>query len=156
MIHSCAVIAAGSGFLFVGPSESGKTTAAINSSAHHVLGDEMNLVMGNPAGLLLEGTPFNGTFKAKKPGRAPLRAVFLLQQAPHHRISAINSSEAATLLAAEVVPPVGLDQIPGPETVPAMVDSAVAIIEKVPVFRLELMPDPGFWNVISEHFDLGL
>jgi len=156
MMHSSAVIAAGSGFLFVGPSEAGKTTAVLNSSAHHVLGDEMNLVLNNPANLILESTPFNGTFKAKKPGRAPLRAVFLIQQAPHHRISAINSAEAATLLAAEVVPPVGLDQVPGPETVPAMVDSALAIIDKVPVYRLELLPDPGFWKVINEHFDLGL
>ncbi len=156
LIHSSAVIAGGSGFLFVGPSEAGKTTAAINSSAHHVLGDEMSLVLNNPAGFILEGTPFNGTFKDKKPGRAPLRAVFLLQQGPQHRISPINSAEAVTMLAAEVVPPIGLDQIPGPETVPAMVDSAVAIIEKVPVFRLELKPDPGFWKVISEHFDLGL
>ncbi len=156
MMHSSAVIAGGSGFLFVGPSEAGKTTAANNSAAHHVLGDEMNLILSNPAGLILEGTPFNGTFKDKKPGRAPLRAVFLLQQAPQHRISVINQAEAATLLAAEVVPPVALNQIPGPETVPAMVDSALAIIEKVPVYRLELLPDSGFWEVINTHFDLGL
>lgn len=156
LVHSSAVIAKGSGFLFVGPSEAGKTTAAMNSSAHHVLGDEMTLVLPNPAGTLIEGTPFNGTFKDKSPGKAPLRAVFLLQQAPQHRISPMDAAEAASLIAAEIVPPVGLDQIPGPETIPAMVDLAAGILEKVPVFRLELLPDPGFWTVIDQHFDLGL
>ncbi len=156
LVHSSAVIAKGSGFLFVGPSEAGKTTAALNSSAHHVLGDEMTLVLPSPAGSLIEGTPFNGTFKSKRPGKAPLRAVFLLQQAKQHRISPMNQAEAASFMAAEIVPPVGLDQVPGPDTVPAMVDLAAGVLEKVPVFRLELLPDPGFWTVIDKHFDLGL
>lgn len=156
LVHSSAVIAQGSGFLFVGPSEAGKTTAAENSTRYHVLGDEMTLVVPNPAGSLIEGTPFNGTFKTKKPGRAPLRAIFLLKQAPHHRICPIDRAEAASLLAAEVVPPVGLDQIPQTDTLPSMVEMAADLIEKVPVYRLELLPDPGFWAVINDHFELGL
>jgi hypothetical protein len=156
LVHSSAVIANGSGFLFVGPSEAGKSTVAINSSAHHVLGDEMTLVLPQPAGVLIEGTPFNGTFKAKRPGRAPLRAIFILQQAPQHGIAPIDLAEAASLLAAEIVPPVGLDQIPGPQTLPSMVEFAAELIEQVPVYRLEFLPDPGFWNVINQHFDLGL
>lgn len=156
LVHSSAVIAGGSGFLFVGPSEAGKTTAVINSSAHHVLGDEMTLVLPTPSGALIEGTPFNGTFKNKRPGRAPLRAIFLLKQAGHHRIVPIDQAEATGLMAAEVVPPVGLDEIPGPPTLPTMVELAAGIIEKVPVYRLELLPDPGFWDVINQHFELGL
>jgi hypothetical protein len=156
LVHSSAVIAKGSGFLFVGPSEAGKTTAAMNSTAHHILGDEMTLVLPEDESILLEGTPFNGTFKEKKPGKAPLRAVFLLKQASRHRISTMDKAEAASLIAAEVVPPVGLDQIPGPETIPAMVDMAACILDRVPVFVLELLPDPGFWAVIDDHFKLGL
>lgn len=156
LVHSSAVIVKNSAFLFVGPSEAGKTTAVLNSSVHHVLGDEMTLVLPAPGGIMLEGTPFNGTFKTKRPGKAPLRAVFLLKQAPHHRITAIDPAEAASLIAAEVVPPVGLDQIPGPDTLPGMVDMAAGILENVPVYRLELLPDPGFWKVIGKKFDLGL
>ncbi len=156
LVHSSAVIAKGSGFLFVGPSEAGKTTAALNSSAHHVLGDEMTLVLPQPAGPLIEGTPFNGTFKTKSPGTAPLRAVFLLKQGPEHRILPMDPAEAASHIAGEIVPPVGLDQIPGPNTLPEMVELAAGILEKVPVFQLEFLPDPGFWAVIDKHFDLGL
>lgn len=156
LIHSSAAIVKGSGFLFVGPSEAGKTTAILNSSAHHVLGDEMTLVHPSSDGYQIEGSPFNGTFKAKKPGKAPLRAVFLLQQGPQHRILPVDAAEAASFIAGEIVPPVGLDQVPGPDTIPGMVDMAAEILANVPVYRLELLPDPGFWDVIDQYFDLGL
>lgn len=156
LIHSSAVIAGGQGFLFVGPSEAGKSTAAGNSSRFHVLGDEMNLVHFTPDGVVLEGTPFNGTFRHKKPGSAPLRAVFLLNQAPRHAIVPVGGAEAGSILAAEVVPPVGLDQVPTPATVPAMVDQAARIVGAVPVVRLDLLPDPGFWDVIANEYDLQL
>lgn len=156
MIHSSAAIVDGQGFLFVGPSEAGKSTVARNSAAFHVLGDEMNLVHFTPDGLELEGTPFNGTFRDKRPGRAPLRAVFLLNQAPTHRVVPLGSAEAGSLLAAEVVPPVGLDQVPGPATIPSMVEAAARIIDGVEVLRLDLLPDPGFWPVIAAHCGLSL
>jgi hypothetical protein len=156
MIHSSAVIAGGQGFLFVGPSEAGKSTAARNSAAHHVLGDEMNLVHFTPQGLFVEGTPFNGLFRDKKPGKAPLRAVFLLNQAPEHRIVPMGAAEAANLLAGEVVPQVGLDQVPGPQTVPEMIDAAVRIVSGTHFARLDLLPDPGFWPVIARQFSLNL
>lgn len=156
MIHSSAVIAEGQGFLFVGPSEAGKTTAALNSSRFHVLGDEMNLVHFTNNGLLLEGTPFNGTFRGKKPGTAPLKAVFLLNQAQKHGIRPLGAAEAGSILAAEVVPAVGLDEIPSADTIPRMVDAAARIIAEVPVLRLDLLPDPGFWNVIAKEFSLAL
>ena len=154
LVHSSAVIADGQGFLFVGPSEAGKTTAAINSRAHHVLGDEMNLVHFTDQGLVLEGTPFNGTFREKLPGSAPLKAVFLLHQAAEHAIVPVGSAEAGSILAAEIVPPVGLDQAPDQNTVPAMVESAARIIGQVPVQRLELKADPGFWPNIAREYGL--
>jgi len=154
LVHSAAVIADGRGFLFVGPSESGKTTAARHSSAWHVLGDEMNLVVPTDDGYLLAGTPFNGTFRDKQPGSAPLAGIFLLQQAPRHALATVEPAAAAMALAAEIMPPVGLDQVPDNDTVPTMMDLAARMTDKVPVARLELLPDPGFWNIIGERFSL--
>lgn len=156
MIHSSAVIADGQGFLFVGPSEAGKTTAARNSSRYHVLGDEMNLIHFTDNGLVLEGTPFNGTFREKKPGTAPLKAVFLLKQSPEHRICQLGDAEAGSILAAEVVPAVGLNEMATPDTLLGMVDTAAQIIAEVPVMRLELLPDPGFWTVLAKEFGLNV
>ena len=155
MIHSSAVIADGAGFLFVGPSEAGKSTAAACSAAYHVIGDEMNLLEWTPDGLMLEGTGFNGLFRDKAPGRAPLKAVFLLKKTPEHALSLVPPAQAATALAAEIVPPVGLASIPDETTLPAMVDSASRILQSVAVRCLEFRPDAGFWPVILKEFGSG-
>lgn len=152
LIHSSAVISHGAGFLFVGPSEAGKSTAAGCSKEYHVLGDEMNLVSWTPDGVMLEGTGFNGTFREKSPGRAPLKAIFLLDKAPEHGLRDVPIVEATTTLAGEIVPQVGLNEGPNAETLPAMIDSASRILQSVPIRCLEFRPDPGFWPVILRTF----
>jgi len=154
LIHSSAVIADGRGFIFVGPSETGKTTAARNSADWSVLGDEMSLVVPSANGLDLVGTPFNGLFREKVPGRAPLTAVFLLKQALHHRLSAVAPAEAVTNLMAEIAPPVGLDRMPDAGTLPAMAAAAESLLEHADVQNLELLPNPGFWQEIETRYAL--
>ena len=152
LVHSSAVISNGDGFLFVGPSEAGKTTAARCSSEFHVLGDEMNLVIQTTEGLFVEGTGFNGFFQEKAPGRAPLKAIFILKQAPEHALRQIPYADATTALAAEIVPPVGLDETPSAQTLPSMIDAAEGILRGVPVRSLEFKPDAGFWPLIQREF----
>ena len=156
LIHSSAVIVDGRGFLFVGPSEAGKSTVASLSSDYHVLGDEMNLVRDTENGLVLVGTLFNGLFKDKQPGEAPLAGVFLLKQAPHHALTKAPLLEAVTSLAAEMVPPVGLDEIATRETLPQMMGLAETLATKSELKFLEFLPDDGFWNVIAAEFGLAL
>ncbi|MBU8871171.1 MAG: hypothetical protein KOO60_09955 [Gemmatimonadales bacterium] len=152
LVHSSAVVSKGNGFLFVGPSEAGKTTAARCSSEFQVLGDEMNLVIRTVDGFVVEGTGFNGLFREKSPGRAPLKAIFLLKQAPKHALLEIPYIDATMALAAEIVPPIGLDKIPNAETLPFMVDAADEILQGVPARYLEFKPDPGFWPLIHREF----
>lgn len=152
LIHSSGVIARGDGFLFVGPSEAGKSTAAKCSTGHHILGDEMQLLQWNGEGLTLEGTGFNGLFRDKQPGRALLKAVFLLDHQPEHGIRNVREIEAVTSIGREIVPPVGLDEMPDEHTLPAMVDAAQRILQSVPVRCLEFRPDPGFWPLILSAF----
>lgn len=154
LVHSSAVVSHGAGFLFVGPSEAGKSTAAKCSAEYHVLGDEMNLIVQTADGLIVEGTGFNGTFREKSPGRAPLKAVLLLDKTSEHGLREVPIVEATTTLAAEIVPPVGLDEIPGPRTLPDMVDAAGRVLRNVPVRCLEFRPDPGFWPLIHREFGL--
>ncbi len=154
LIHSSAVIVDGKGFLFVGPSEAGKSTVAELSQAHHVLGDEMNLVRDTGNGMVVAGTLFNGLFKDKTPGEAPLAGIFLLKQAPHHALSEVPLLEGVTALASEIVPPVGLDEIPTRDTLPQMMDLAEKLVAKTDLKYLEFLPDEGFWNVIAAKFEL--
>lgn len=154
LIHSSAVVCDGQGFLFVGPPEAGKTTIAKLSRSHLVLGDEMSLVQAQDNRLVLIGTPFNGLFREKQSGQAPLRAVFLLEQAARHAVRGVGSAEAVTVLAAEIVPAVGLDEVAVPETIPQLVEQAAALLDRVPVHRLAFQPDSGFWPLIVAKYDL--
>ncbi len=154
LIHSSAVIVDGRGFLFVGPSEAGKSTVARLSAGHHVLGDEMNLVLNTGESLAVVGTVFNGLFKGKQPGSAPLAGVFLLKQAPRHALTEAPLLEAVTALAAEIVPPVGLDEVPTRDTLPGMVALAETLAGKTDLKYLEFLPDDGFWQVIAAEYGL--
>ena len=155
LVHSSAVIADGQGFLFVGPSGAGKSTVAGLSAGLQVLGDEMSLVRPVAGGgWELVGTPFNGTFRGKTPGSAPLRAVLLLEHGPRHEVEEAAAAEAVAVLAGEIVPPVGLDELPGAVTLPAMVDAASAIAAETTLKVLRFRPDPGFWQPIAAAFGL--
>lgn len=158
LVHSSSVIVDGQGFLFVGPSGSGKSTVAGLSAGRHVLGDEMSLVRplagGGAPGWELVGTPFNGTFRTKRPGSAPLRAVLLLEHGPAHELVDADPSAAVAVLAGEIVPPVGLDEVPGPGTLPRMVDAAGAIAANTTLKVMRFTPDPGFWKTLEAAFGL--
>jgi hypothetical protein len=152
LLHSCAVVHAGAAYLFAGPSGSGKTTVAQLSAAHHVLSDEMPIIEFRDGTPWAVGTPFNGLFRAKSPGAAPVRGILLLTHGPTHVLAKAGPGEAAAALAAEVAPPVGLAEIADGGTTAAMLEIATRLALAVPVRRLVFRPDPGFWSVIDEGF----
>jgi len=152
LVHSSGVIHDGRGFLFVGPSEAGKTTVARLSQDRTVLNDEMNLIEFTARGPYLAGTPFNGHFRDKRPGRAALGAVLLLEQGREHRLAEVGPGLAAGAIAGQVAPPVGLDETAGPDTAAVMLESASRIVESAPVRRLVFLPDAGFWPLLDGTF----
>lgn len=150
LVHSAGVVADGRGYLFVGPSEAGKTTIARLSSDHLVLNDEMSLVEFRPEGLRLVSTPFNGHFRAKTAGSAPLRAVLLLDKGRGHVLTPVGRGEAAGAIATQVAPPVGLDELADDRTPQTMLDLGSRIAMATEVRRLRFEPDAGFWPLLHE------
>ncbi len=149
LVHSCGVIRKNEGYLFVGPPGSGKSTVASLSQAHHVVNDEMPLVEFRDDGPWLVGTPFNGLFRDKAPGEAPLRSIMLLAHGPTHVLAPVGPGEAAAAIAAEIAPPVGLGELADGRTPLAMLETATRLAMAVPVYRLIFRPDEGFWSVIT-------
>ena len=154
LVHSAAAIGDGRGFLFVGPSESGKSTIAALAEGRTVLNDEMNLVEFHAEGPRLVGTPFNGYFRDKQPGAAPMTAILLLQHGPRHELETVGAGEAASIIAGQITPPVGLDELADPSTRLTMLDLGARLAQSAPVRRLSFLPDAGFWPLLSETFTL--
>lgn len=153
LIHSCGIIHGDRGYLFVGPSESGKSTIARLSTPDRVLNDEVNAVCFSGKGVELCGTPFNGLFKEKSEGRCALNAVLLLKQGLQHKLTKVPGAEAVKALVREVVPPIGLDELMTPEVRANMLDTAIRIQKSVPVYRLDFQRDAGFWDLIDQLID---
>jgi len=156
LVHSSAVIRDGQAFLFVGPSEAGKSTIADLSQDALVLNDEMNLVEFLPEGPRLLASPFNGHYRAKQPGTAPLTAILLPQKGPEHRLESIGEGEATACVATQIAPPVALESVAGPDVPAAMLDLASKLVQKVPVRRMIFLKNAGFWPVIARAFPSSL
>jgi len=152
LVHSSGVIHAESGFLFVGPSEAGKSTVASLSQDRTVLNDEMNVVDFSGCTPHLISTGFNGHYRDKHMGEAPLTAVLLLHQGPTHALEPVSLGSAACTIAAQIAPAVGLDQVADQSTRQAMLDTGTRLAEAVPSRRLVFLPDAGFWPLLEKAF----
>jgi len=149
LVHAAGVIRGGKGYLFVGPAGAGKSTVAGLSAADQVLNDEICLLRFTPAGIMLGDTPFNGFFRAKVPGQAPLRALFLLRQGQAHALLPVGRAEAAAAVFQQIVPPVRLDEPIGPAAHARMLEAADRLIQRAPMRTLQFRPDAGFWDEID-------
>lgn len=152
LIHSAGVVRDGLGYLFVGPSDAGKSTIASLSLDATVLNDEMNLVEFGSDSPRIVTSPFNGHFTDKSPGEAPLTAIILPDKGLEHRIEPVGSGFAAAAIATQVAPPVPLETGATAGTNTAMLDVASRLVGLVPVKRLVFLPDAGFWPVVSHEF----
>ncbi len=149
LVHSSGIIRGGRGFLFSGSSGSGKSTVARLSGGATILNDEICLVTFENGRVELHDTPFNGYFREKSGGTAPLSALFFLTQANEHRLVPLRPAEAAGRLFPQIVPPMGIEEELSPEVRARMLDLAGRISSLIPVYELRFLPDPGFWQQIE-------
>jgi hypothetical protein len=152
LVHSAGVVSGGRAFLFVGAADAGKSTIARLAGGRPVLNDEMNLVEFGPDGPEVLGTPFNGFFREKQPGRSPLAAVLLLDKGADHALAPVGPGEAAATVATQVAPPVPLEALADDGTTAAMLDAASRLVHAAPVRRLTFTRDAGFWPLLDDTF----
>jgi hypothetical protein len=154
LLHSSGVIHGRSGYLFAGSSGAGKSTIAALSSCDTVLNDEICLVRFQGSETILESTPFNGFFRRKNEGSAPLKCVFFLSQSKNHSVGPMGRGEAVSALLPELVPAIGMDERITRDTLERMLDLAAELQRRVPVRRLEFARNAGFWKKIDEMDDV--
>ena len=100
----------------------------------------------------LRSTPFNGFFKDKTAGAAPLKAVFCIAHGKEHRLVDMTKAEAVRSVFHQIVPPMGLHEELSAAFLGVMLDAAERLAERVPVQGLEFRPDGGFWELIDREY----
>jgi len=155
LMHSSCMERNGKGYVFTGKSGSGKSTVASLSADAKIFNDEISVIDLGGRPVEIFDAPFNGFFEKKIEGSAPLAGVYILVQAPRHRVSRTTSSESIKTLSREIIPPMGLETPFSQKVYWEMLDYATRIAEAVPLNTLEFLPDPGFWGYIEKARDEG-
>jgi hypothetical protein len=98
----------GQGYLFLGHSGAGKSTSArlwMSMPGVKLLSDDRIIIRKQDGQFWMYGTPWHGDAGVSSPGRAPLSAIFFLEQAPANELLPIaRTTAAAELFARAFVP----------------------------------------------------
>lgn len=147
LLHGAGLVRGGAGLLLLGPSGTGKTTAARNAAGARVLNDDLVLLLpAADGGWQLHASPFSNPSQVPPQGRAqaPLAAILRLRQAPVVRLRSLSRSVAlAELLAAVPVLVADADRLPG------LTRRLDTVLDQTPAALLDLRADPGYWELVD-------
>jgi hypothetical protein len=150
LLHAAGVARQGQGHVFLGPSGAGKATVARLASGYgQVLCDENVVARLGEAGPEALSTPFWGLSAPPEliervRRRAPLRAIFSLQQAPDFSLTPLTPAHAVLAM-------VESNRIVAehPARADVWLDAAQRLLAQVPVYRLSFRPTTELWAFLD-------
>lgn len=150
LVHACAVARDGAGYVFSGPSESGKSTIAELSSDYAVLNDDIVIIKKENGSYIVNSTPFRGDFLDVVDKSVPLRAIFLIKHAAEKNvIKKLSKREFITRFIREVVYSDTLLSMNREDNFSEMLDFCADVASGVPFYELRFLPDKRFWDSID-------
>ena len=144
LLHAATIERDGRAYIFMGRSGAGKSTVASKAPVGSVFTDEISLVR-HRGRWEAHGTPFWGEFRADGQNRsAPLAGVFELVQAPQNRKEALPVRAALSALLGNTL------FFSGERAArERLLGVYAALLQDVPVYRLEFRKDCSFWECIA-------
>jgi hypothetical protein len=147
LLHAASAICDGRAFLFSGVSGAGKTTMTrLAPPDITLLTDEISYLRPNADGYSAFGTPFAGELaRAGENCKAPVSALFFLEQGPENRIEEVSSAEAVRQLMRNI-----LFFAEDRGLVEKLLATACDFVARVPIRRLTFYPDTRVWDEIRD------
>lgn len=142
LFHSSVTTKDGKAYMFLGHSGTGKSTHSQQWHAAfpdaHLLNDDNPVVRLLPEGrVTVYGSPWSGKTPCYRNEEAPVQALVQLVQAPENKIERLRMSQAYPYILASVS---GLKIMP--EMMDRLFESIAQLLEIIPVYRLECLPNP--------------
>jgi len=139
-VHACGVVdTQGRGHLFVGQSETGKTTMARlweNGGGITVLSDDRIILRKADKKIWMYGTPWHGEARLASPLRVPLTKIYLLQKGLKNELIPLkNSDGVGRLFSCSFVP------LYNPEAIDFTLSFFNEVIGTTPCFEIRFLPD---------------
>lgn len=139
-MHSSVVRKDGQAYMCLGKSGTGKSTHTRlwmdNIQGCDLINDDNPLVACRDGKVVVYGSPWSGKTPCYRNVSAPVKAFLQLKQAPYNKIRRLSNFEAL----AYVLPSVSVMKCE-PRTVDKVCDTVSDILESVPVYMLECLPD---------------
>ncbi|MDR0510221.1 MAG: hypothetical protein LBH06_03925 [Rikenellaceae bacterium] len=149
-VHSSTIVYRQRAVLFLGESGVGKSTHTRlwlnNVEGSWLLNDDSPFIAAGPEGCFAHGSPWSGKTPCYNDVLVPIAAVVRLSQAPRNRLYRLSPVEAFGALYPSVPPAFGYD--------PQFTDHACRlisdVIETVPLYRLECLPEPSAARLVCD------
>lgn len=149
-VHTSVIVWKGQCVLFLGESGTGKSTHTSLWLKH--IPDTFLLNDDSPIVRLVDGTPiaFGSPWSGKTPmyrnEKYPIAAIVRLSQAPHNKIQRLNRLKAFGALLPSCPPSFAHDEV----LMDGLCRIISGIIEKIPVFHLECLPDEAAARLVFD------
>jgi len=140
-IHSSTVVRDGRAVLFLGESGTGKSTHTRlwlnNLEGSWLLNDDSPFITVEHGQAVVYGSPWSGKTHCYKPERIPIAGIVRLSQAPHNQIRRLPPVAAFGAIYPSLPPAFAYDEY----LTDRLCALASKVLEKVPVYHLECLPD---------------
>lgn len=149
-LHSCGVSFGNKGILFSGVSGAGKSTIAELWKKKEVdlLSDDRIIVRRIEGDFLMFGTPWHGDARVSLPEKAPLKAIYFLEQSKENKILPLNIADSAFRLTVRCFPTYYDKQ--GMEYT---LDFITELVKAVPCYELQFTPDDQAIETVLSHVE---
>ena len=140
LFHSSVTMLNGKGHMFLGHSGTGKSTHSQQwmkaFQEAELLNDDNPVVRILEDSVRVYGSPWSGKTPCYKNASAPVAALVQLAQAPENKIAQLRMTQAYPYILASVS---GLKVLP--EMMDRLYESIAELLERVPVYKLECLPN---------------
>jgi hypothetical protein len=138
LVHACGVAWHERGYLFVGSSGAGKSTAARlwKAAGATVLNDDRVVLEASRDGIFIHSTPWFGEYPEVTGERAPLAALYLIRKGDEVSFEPLRPAAAAALLFAKSFPPLW-----DPDRMGRTLEALEVVCRSLPCGWLTVPPD---------------
>ena len=148
MLHACGIVQNGKGYIFAGPSNSGKSTLSrlwAKASEATILGDECLVLRKKGSQFWVYGTPWVGEAGFLSSLGAPVEGVFFIRHLAQNALDPITPNRAAEqFLSQSILTPYD------PIAVQSGLDLCLDFVTQIPAYDFGFVPDESAVRLIQQ------